>query len=72
MDTTLKENKKGYTKSQFDQAKIYRKIYHNLGCPTVEKFKHILCQKMIKNFPATAEDVNIADRCFGLIWLHWK
>ena len=57
--------KKGYTQRQFDQSKRDRKLYHNVGCPTVENFKHLIRQNMIKNRPVTAEDFNISERIFG-------
>jgi len=36
-----------------------------VGCPTVENFKAILKQNLIKNCPVTVEDVNIAEKFFG-------
>jgi hypothetical protein len=65
MISTLYENRKGYTEWQFINAKRARKLYHILGCPTVENYKHILRQKIIKNCPVTIEDVNIAEKIFG-------
>jgi hypothetical protein len=50
------ENKQGYTKQQ---------LYHTLGCPTVENFKHILRQNVIKNCPITIDDVTNAEKIFG-------
>ena len=55
----------GYTQHQFDRAKTARKLYVILGMPTVENFKNILHQNIIKNCPVTVEDVNIAERIFG-------
>jgi hypothetical protein len=40
-------------------------LYHILGCPTVENFKAILRQNIIKNCPVTIEDVAIAEKIFG-------
>ena len=42
MVSTVNENKLGYTKRQFEDAKRARRLYHIVGCPTVENFKHIL------------------------------
>jgi hypothetical protein len=42
MVQTIEENKLGYTQRQFDDAKQARKLYHIIGCPTVENFKAIL------------------------------
>ena len=55
----------GFTKHQFEDAKQARRLYHIVGCPTVENFKHILRQNIIKNCPVTVEDVNIAEKIFG-------
>jgi hypothetical protein len=65
MITTVKENAKGYTQRQFNNAKQARRLYHIVGCPTVENFKHLLRQNIIKNCPVTANDVNIAEKIFG-------
>jgi hypothetical protein len=65
MITTAQENTKGYTQRQFENAKRARRLYHIVGCPTVENFKHILRHNIIKNCPVTADDVNIAEKMFG-------
>jgi hypothetical protein len=65
MITTVKKNSKGYTQQQFNNAKRARRLYHIVGCPTVESFKRILRQNIIKNCPVTSADVNIAERIFG-------
>jgi hypothetical protein len=39
---TVSENRKGYTQRQFENAKKARNLYHAVGCPTVENFKHII------------------------------
>jgi hypothetical protein len=65
MVTTVKENKMGFTQKQYENAKKARRLYHIVGCPTVENFKHILRQNIIKNCPVTPEDVNIAEKIFG-------
>jgi hypothetical protein len=62
---TISENREGYTQRQFDNAKQARKLYHIIGCPSIENFKAILRQNIIKNCPVTIEDVNIAERIFG-------
>jgi hypothetical protein len=62
---TLSENRKGYTQRQFEDAKRARKLYHIVGCPTLENFKHILRQNIIKNCPVTPADVDLAEKIFG-------
>ena len=39
MVTTVSENMKGYTLRQCKCAKAARKLYHNVGAPTIESFK---------------------------------
>ena len=63
--STVKENRDGFTKRQFQDAKRARSLYHKLGCPTVENMKHILRMNLIKNCPVTTEDINIAEKIFG-------
>jgi hypothetical protein len=65
MVSTVKENLMGYTKRQIEDAKRARRLYHIVGCPTVENFKHILRQNIIKNCPVTIDDVNIAEKSYG-------
>ena len=47
------------------QAKRARKLYHSVGAPTVENFKHMLRSNIIKDCPVTVKDVNIAEKIFG-------
>jgi hypothetical protein len=54
---SVEENKICYTKREFESAKQARKLYHTLGCPTVENLKHI------KNCPVTIGDAS--DRISG-------
>jgi hypothetical protein len=63
--STLKENKKGYTQRQFEDAKRARKLYHAVGCPTIENFKLIIRQNIIKNCPVTTKDIDITEKIFG-------
>ena len=65
MASTVKENKEGFTKRQFDSAKVARAFYHIAGCPTLTNFKHIIRQNIFKNCPVTVADVDVAERIFG-------
>ena len=65
MVTTVTENKVGFTKRQVEDAKRARKLYHTMGCPMVQNFKHLLRQNIIQNCPVTAEDVDNAEKIFG-------
>jgi hypothetical protein len=63
--STVNENRKGYTKRQFEDAKLARRLYHIMGCPTVENFKKILRQNIVINCPVTPQHVDIAEAIFG-------
>jgi hypothetical protein len=62
---TVDENKKFYTKHQFERAKRARKLLYSLGYPSINDTKAIIWMNAIKNNPVTTEDVNIADKIFG-------
>jgi hypothetical protein len=62
---TVDENKKFYTKCQFEQAKRARKLLYSLGYPSINDMKAIIWMNAIKNNPVTTEDVNIAKKIFG-------
>jgi hypothetical protein len=61
----VKENRVGYTQSQFEQAKRAGELYHIVGTPTIESFKTLIKINAIKNCPVTTEDVNNAEKIFG-------
>ena len=44
---TAKENVVGFTSRQIESSKLGRKIYRNVGTPTVENFKHMVSTNMI-------------------------
>jgi soluble cytochrome b562 len=62
---TVDENKKFYTKHQFEQAKQARKLLYSLGYPSINDIKAIIQMNAIKNNPVTTEDVDIAEKIFG-------
>ena len=63
--TSITENSLGYTNRQFEQAKRARRLYHNVGEPTVENFKYMLRSNIIKDCPVTEKDANIVEKIFG-------
>ena len=65
MISTVESNWRGFTKQQFEDAKKARNLYHQVGAPTVENFKHIIRQKIIKNCPIVLDDINRAEIIFG-------
>ena len=54
-----------YSKKQIDRAMRARVTYRTLGSLTIENFKKVLQQNLIKNCPVTLEDVEIAEDIFG-------
>ena len=65
MVNTVAENLRGFTKKQIERARVARKLYHKMGCPSVRNMKFALRQKLIQNCPVTVEDINIAEQIFG-------
>ena len=63
--STVAENRMMYTTRQFERAKRARSLYHALGAPTIENFKHLIRMNAIKNNPVTVEDITIAEKIFG-------
>jgi hypothetical protein len=62
---TVDENKKFYTKRQFQRAKRACKLLYSLGYPSINDMKAIIWKNAIKNNPVTTEDINIAEKIFG-------
>jgi hypothetical protein len=62
---TVKDNIEGYSKNEVDGARRARKLYHAIGCPTIENLKHIIRMNLIRNCPVTTEDINNAERIWG-------
>jgi hypothetical protein len=54
-----------FTNRQVTLASKVRQIYHALGTPSVNDFKHIVKSNQIKNLPITTEDIDIAERIYG-------
>lgn len=65
MLSTLKENKRFYTRRQIDRAKRARDLSRALGCPSDEDLKKILKMNFIKDCPVIEEDVDLAEKIFG-------
>lgn len=66
MMNTVEELRNQYTKRQYDRAKVARKLYQTMGHPFLEDYKKLIQANAIKNCPVTVEDVNIAEKIFGL------
>ena len=63
---SVAENQQHYTGRQLAKAKLARKLYHNIGTPSVRDFKAIIQMNAITNCPVTVEDINIAEKVYGL------
>jgi len=62
---TTKENEQMYTRRQIARAKVARKLYHNIGTPSIRDFKAIIRMNAIQNCPVTTEDIEIAEQVYG-------
>ena len=62
---TVKENRLGYTKSQFDKAVKARTLYHELDAPTIENYKAFIRMGGVQYGPVRVEDIKIAENIFG-------
>ena len=65
MVETVKDNKKFYTKREFDKAQRARTLMKSLGFPTTDDLRSIIRMNSIMNNPVTLQDVDLADRIFG-------
>jgi hypothetical protein len=61
---TVDENKKFYTKRQFERAKQARKLLYSLEYPSINDMKAITWMNAIKNNPVTTKEANIAKKIF--------
>jgi len=65
MVSSVAENRMHFTKRKYDDAVKARKLYHIVGCPSVENFKAIIRQNILTNCPVTVADVDAAKKIFG-------
>jgi len=63
--TTLQENKKFFTKRQFERAKTARDLLHNLGYCSVKDFMAAITMNLKKNCPITIDDIDDSEKIFG-------
>ena len=62
---SVRENLRGFSDREVNQARRARALYYMCGAPTVENFKHLLQANMIQDCPVTVDDVKIAEKIFG-------
>ena len=63
--TAVEENMVGLTSIQIERAKLARKIYSNVGIPTMTNFKHMVSRKMVSYFPISVADIINAEKIYG-------
>jgi hypothetical protein len=62
---TVEENRKGFSQRQFKDAQKARQLASTLGFPTIQALRDVLKQRLIRNCPVTAQDVDNAEQIFG-------
>jgi hypothetical protein len=65
MVTTVEQNKAKYTKADYLQAVLARKIQAVIGRPSTKEFTRIVKQGLLPNCPITPEDIEAAEHIFG-------
>ena len=61
----MKENRSGYTQSQFKKAVRARELYHLLGAPTLDNYKGFIKMNGVHNCSVRLDDIIIAENIFG-------
>ena len=56
----------GFTRRQIERAQQARKFYHDLNAENVANVKSFIRSNQAKNVEVTTEDMNLAERIFGL------
>ena len=54
-----------FTGIKIDRSKLARKLYNNIGLPTVKNFNHMVSTNMISNFPITVANIINAENIYG-------
>ena len=62
---SIADNLKHFSYKQQTQAKRARELYHILGMPLMRYLKNIIKMNLIKNYPVTEEDIDIATKIYG-------
>ena len=64
--TQLLKTGKATQPENFATAKVARKLYHALSCPSVPALKNLIRSRLMRNCSVTTEDVDIAERIFDV------
>ena len=62
---TVEENKKYFTKKEVAAAEAAQKLQQELGWPSVEQFKQIIANNLVRNANVTVDDIERAQFLFG-------
>jgi hypothetical protein len=65
MVTTVEQNKAKYSKADYMQALLARKIQATIGRPSTREFTRIVKEGLLPHCPVTAEDIAAAEDIFG-------
>jgi hypothetical protein len=65
MVTTIEQNKAKYSKADYMQAVLARKIQATIGRPSTKEFTRIVKEGLLPHCPITAEDIAAAEDIFG-------
>ena len=64
-DMTVNENKDFFTKHEVLAAEQAQRLQQQLGWPSLEQFKHIVANNLIRNSSTTIADIDRAQFIFG-------
>jgi hypothetical protein len=67
MVQTMNENKIGYSKREFEDAKVARKLYHNLGCPLLKTLRRYSGRILSRIVPSPSKMWGLQKRFSDLI-----
>jgi hypothetical protein len=65
MVTTVEQNKAKYSKADYMQALLARKIQATIGRPSTKEFTRIVKEGLLPHCPVTTEDIAAAEDIFG-------
>jgi hypothetical protein len=63
--STVSENKEAFTKRQIKGAETARTLYATLSYPPMKDFKWVIRSNLIKDWPMTVQDVDVAHQIWG-------
>ena len=64
--TTVEQNQTKFTRRELQGATLARKIQNLIGRPSTRTFTNIVNKNLLKNCPITQNDINNAEKIFGM------